>query len=114
MCSPVNFDEQYTRARNTIEQAVENKQTIVLFGGDATGKSHICEDLKNKFLEKDYSFYFYHKNVSDNFDYITPCLIQTQDIECLSHIHRYVKPDELGVVFVNMNYHSHPSFQRNT
>ena len=114
MSSPVNFDEQYARARKTIEQAIANKQTIVLFGGDATGKSHICEELKNNFSEKDYSFYFYDNYYNKNFEYNTPCLVQTQDIECLSHIHRYVNPDELGVVFVNMNYHSHPSFTRRT
>ena len=114
MSAPVNFDEQYARARKTIEQAITNKQTIVLFGGDATGKSHICKELNNKFLEKDYSFYFYDRNATDNFDYITPCLVQTQHMECLSHIHKYIKSDELGVVFVNMNYYSHPSFQRNT
>ena len=114
MSAPVNFDEQYARARKTIEQAVENKQTIVLFGGDATGKSHICKELKNNFSEKDYTFYFYEKNSHKNFEYNTPCVVQTDNRECLSHIHRYIRSDELGVVFVNMNYHSHPSFTHRT
>jgi len=114
MSAPVNFDEQYSRARKTIEQAIANKQTIVLFGGDATGKSYICKELKNNFSEKDYTFYFYEKNDNKNFEYNTPCVVQTDNIECLSNIHRYIKSDELGVVIVNMNYHSHPSFQRNT
>jgi len=112
MSAPINFDEQYTRARKTIEQAIANKQTIVLFGGDATGKSYICKELDNKFSEKDYTFYFYEKNDNKNFKYSTPCVVQTDNIECLSHIHRYIQSDELGVVIVNMNYHSHPSFKR--
>ena len=59
MSAPVNFDEQYACARKNIEQAITNKQTIVLFGGDAIGKSYICKELYNKFSEKYYTFYFY-------------------------------------------------------
>lgn len=114
MSVPLNFDEQYARARKTIEQAIANKQTIVLYGGNATGKSHICEELTNKFSEKDYSFYLYERNASCNFEYNKPCIVQTQDLECLTHIHRYTHSDELGVVFVNMNYHSSPSFTGRT
>lgn len=106
MSAPANFDEQYARAKKTIEQAIENKQSIVLYGGDATGKSHICKELNDKFLEKDYSFYLYDKNAND-MEYNTPCIVQTQYIECLIYIHRYIKPDEMGVVFVNMNYHKY-------
>ena len=51
MSAPVNFDEQYACARKNIEQAITNKQTIVLFGGDAIGKSYICKELYNKFSE---------------------------------------------------------------
>ena len=112
MSSPVNFTEQYTRAKRTIEDAISHNKTIVVCGDECTGKSHVVQELWEKLLEKKYSKYYYDSNYENEIQYNTPCIVEAKSMDCLKHLHRFVSNDELGVVFVNMNYCKYPEYSK--
>ena len=113
MSTPVNFTEQYRRAKCTIEDAISHNKTVVVYGDECTGKSHIVEELWEKLLEKNYSKYYYDDSILENkIQFNTPCVVETTSMDCLKHLHRFVNNDELGVVFVNMNYFKYPEYSK--
>lgn len=111
MSTPVNFTEQYTRAKRTIEDAISQSKSIVVCGDECTGKTHLVGELWEKLLEKNYSKYYY-SNMDNEIQYNTPCIVETTNMDCLKHIHKFVRNDELGVVFVNMNYFKYPAYSK--
>ena len=113
MSTPVNFNEQYRRAKRTIEDAISHNKTVVVCGDECTGKSHIVRELKQKLLEKKYSKYYYDDSILKKGTlFNTPCVVEARSMECLNHLHEFVNNDELGVVFVNMNYCKYPAFSK--
>lgn len=114
MSSPANFTEQYTRAKHTVEDAISQNKTIIIFGAECTGKSYLVQELQQKLHEKKYSKYYFgnESDLDNRIQYNTPCIVETTSMDCLKHIHRFVNNDELGVVFVNMNYYTHPNYAK--
>ena len=111
MSTPVNFTEQYIRAKRTIEDAIFQSKSVVVYGDECTGKSHLVEELREKLLEKNYSKYHY-SNVDNQIQFNAPCIVETISMDCLKDIHKFVRNDELGVVFVNMNYCKYPAYSK--
>ena len=112
MSSPANFTEQYTRARQTIKDAISQNKTIIIFGAECTGKSYLVQELQNELQEKNYSTYYYANESDHRIQYNTPCIVETTTMDCLKHLHRFVSNNELGVVFVNMNYYKYPAYAK--
>ena len=114
MSSPANFTEQYTRAKQTIKDAISQNKTIIIFGAECTGKSYLVQELQNELKKKNYSTYYYanESDLDHRIPYNTPCIVETTSMDCLKHIHRFVNNNELGVVFVNMNYYKYPAYAK--
>ena len=52
MSPPYSFVDQYNRAKITLQNAIENNYTIVLWGEGCNGKTHLVNEFSKQLKKK--------------------------------------------------------------
>jgi len=114
MRPPVNFNEQYTRAKKAVQKAIKNRESIILYGSGCNGKTHLVNELSQQFIANNYNKVFYCKSVALEYEPMNdnPTLVESTDIDCVNHSHYFTQNENSGVVFINMNYCKYPTYSK--
>ena len=114
MRAPVNFNEQYKRAQAAIQNAIKNRESIILYGSGCNGKTHLANEFSQQLKENNYNRVFYcnsdilsYEPMNDN-----PTLVESTMIDCVEHSHCFAQNEDSGVVFINMNYCKYPKYSK--
>ena len=109
MSPPRSFTDQYNRAQQTLQNAIDNNFTVVLWGEGANGKTHLVNEFSKQLQKKGY----YHTYYTPNYDYYShdsKMIIETNDIQCINDL--YVSENCNGLEFINMNTFQYPKYTR--
>ena len=109
MSPPRSFTDQYNRAQKTLQNAINNNFTVVLWGKGANGKTHLVNEFSKQLIKKGYYHTFYTPN-NDYYSHDSKMIIETNDINCINDL--YISENCNGLVFINMNAFQHPKYTR--
>lgn len=109
MSIPRSFTDQYKRAQKTLQNAIDNNFTIVLWGEGANGKTHLVNEFSKQLQKKGYYHSFYTPS-QDYYSHDGKMIIETNDIQCINNLHVHKKCN--GLVFINMNTFKYPKYTR--
>jgi len=109
MSPPRSFTDQYNRAQKTLQNAINNNFTVVLWGKGANGKTHLVNEFSKQLIKKGYYHTFYTPN-NDYYSHDSKMIIETNDINCINDL--YISENCNGLVFINMNTFQYPKYTR--
>lgn len=79
MSPPRSFTDQYNRAQKTLQNAIDNNFTVILWGEGANGKTHLVNEFSKQLSNKGYYHSFYTPN-DDYYDHDSKMIIESNDI----------------------------------